>query len=114
MARKKERGYKAQPLPLPTLGNVHERGSRGAALDIMKAASGWRPRLIRPAAVIVAPAAGSPWTSKASQGLILDRAARFVAKLQAELAEAARCQAVAASIIGELAAEGSRRKGSMS
>jgi hypothetical protein len=33
-----------------------------------------------------------------------DRASSFVSQLQAELAEAARCQAVAAAIIGELVA----------
>ena len=32
---------------------------------------------------------------------VLDRAARFVAQLQAELAEAARCQVITAAIIGE-------------
>jgi hypothetical protein len=36
-----------------------------------------------------------------------ERAERFVADLQRELAEAARCQAIAAAIIGELAATGS-------
>ena len=41
----------------------------------------------------------------AQRRALLDRAARFVAELQAELAEAARCQVVAASIIGELAAQ---------
>ena len=34
---------------------------------------------------------------------ILDRAERFVAQLQAELADAARCHAMTAVIIGELA-----------
>ncbi|MGB8900747.1 MAG: hypothetical protein WCC90_16580 [Methylocella sp.] len=33
---------------------------------------------------------------------VLDRAERFVAELQAELAEAARCQVITAGIIGEL------------
>ena len=32
------------------------------------------------------------------------RAERFVAQLQADLAEAARCQAIAAAIVGELVA----------
>jgi len=34
----------------------------------------------------------------------LSRAERFVAQLQADLAEAARCQAIAAAIVGELVA----------
>ena len=38
--------------------------------------------------------------------LVLSRAEAFVADLQTELAEAARCQAIAAGIIGELAAAG--------
>jgi len=41
---------------------------------------------------------------RAAQAAIFERAERFVAALQADLAEAARCHAVAAGIIAELAA----------
>ena len=37
---------------------------------------------------------------------VLDRAEAFTRQLQAELAVAARCQAITAAIIGELAAHG--------
>ncbi|MGB8901315.1 MAG: hypothetical protein WCC90_19690 [Methylocella sp.] len=40
---------------------------------------------------------------------VLDRAERFVAELQAELAEAARCHAMTAAIVGELAAKAAER-----
>lgn len=42
---------------------------------------------------------------------VLDRAERFVAQLQAELAESARCHAMTAAIIGELAAKAAEKGG---